>query len=331
MKTERRHELQENELANWLGDLIRKIQPYGRVIIGVLVLAVTLIAATSYVGSRNLQADQAAWTEYYDAAATGDPEQLVEVATNFPGTVAAGWALQSAADLSLSQAVEQSFRDRKLAKENLDAAKQTYKSVIDAYANEDMLLQRATFGLGKTLETAGDFDGAKQQYQKVVDKWPDSEISGLAQERLAKVESPETQAWYAWFEAQEPPSSSLNDASLFQNLPNTPAEPDFDFPNPGQLLGPDDTGASDTGASDTTEATESKLDLDLGLEPADDASSDQGDLPLGLPVNESDGSTEGNNSTEGNETTDQPGPGTSKVEENRLDLPELDSPSDTDE
>ncbi len=105
MKTERRHELQENELANWLGEKIRKFQPYGRTVLGVLVLAAVGLLVTGYLRSRNEQAKRAGWSAFFGAMTVADPVALEEVAEAFPDTTAAAWALQRSADLRLDQAL----------------------------------------------------------------------------------------------------------------------------------------------------------------------------------------------------------------------------------
>ena len=56
MKTERRHELQNNELATWLTVRIEKIQPYLKTVLGVLILGLVIILGIFIVQNREQQA-----------------------------------------------------------------------------------------------------------------------------------------------------------------------------------------------------------------------------------------------------------------------------------
>ena len=56
MKTERRHELQNNELAAWLTVWIEKIQPYLKTVLGVLILGLVIILGIFIVQNREQQA-----------------------------------------------------------------------------------------------------------------------------------------------------------------------------------------------------------------------------------------------------------------------------------
>ena len=46
MKSQRRHELEQNELAQWLGGLIAKLKPYQNFLLGVLL--VLLVGTVAY-------------------------------------------------------------------------------------------------------------------------------------------------------------------------------------------------------------------------------------------------------------------------------------------
>ena len=49
MKSERRHELTTNALADWLAGIIERIRPYQTTLLGVVLLAVLLIAVADAV------------------------------------------------------------------------------------------------------------------------------------------------------------------------------------------------------------------------------------------------------------------------------------------
>ncbi len=56
MKAERRHELQHNELADWLAATAERLRPYSRAILGVTIAAVVLLLAYYLITSRRKKA-----------------------------------------------------------------------------------------------------------------------------------------------------------------------------------------------------------------------------------------------------------------------------------
>ncbi len=68
MKTERRHELQTNTLADWLGRQIEALRPHFTTIItGIVVLVVALVGYGIW-SSRSQQAAAEAWTNYFSVS-----------------------------------------------------------------------------------------------------------------------------------------------------------------------------------------------------------------------------------------------------------------------
>mgnify|MGYP001116933776 CR=1 FL=1 len=72
MKTERRHELQTNVLADWLGRQIEALRPYaGTIATGVLVLVILLIGYSIWNTWSAGSAAQA-WSEFFEVTFTGN-------------------------------------------------------------------------------------------------------------------------------------------------------------------------------------------------------------------------------------------------------------------
>src|SRR4051812_2252269 len=101
MKTARRHELQHNQLADWLGEKIEEVAPYSRAILAGVIAIAALVAVLVIMNRRSHSQEEAAWNDYFAAfARTRDPgigrdgrmrqarEDLVEdlknVATKYP-------------------------------------------------------------------------------------------------------------------------------------------------------------------------------------------------------------------------------------------------------
>ncbi len=274
MKTERRHELQTNELAVWLTKWIEKVKPYSKGFIGVLIIAGVVGLASYMVNSRQAASRSEAWTEYFVASGTGDAEKFREVGETYAGTTAAMWALQSAGDNALVFGARQLFRDRDAANEQLETARDAFQKVVDqvdgvqmtAEARE-MLKQRALFGLGQALESLGEFTEAEQQYQRIVDEFSaDAVAVGLAERRLDALKQQSTREWYAWLAQQKPAENPIGTPGLFDSLPELPDKADLNLPKPGQLLTPE-TGATPPSG-------------DVLLQPSDTTGDDNSGLPL---------------------------------------------------
>jgi len=254
MKTERRHELQENELAGWLAEKVQTVRPHLKTIGAIIALLAVAYFCFSVYASRTVATKEAAWAAYFDAV--GNLPRIAadfeEVAETYPGSDAAGWALQTAGDLYLYEGIRALYTDRSTADSELENARKAYEGVLNTFSDE-MLLQRASLGLGKCLESEGKIDDAKSRYQTLADKWPDSQIAVIAKSRLDALEQSETQVWYQWFAEQEPAPNPLSDPSMLQGLPNLPDEADLQMPEPGQLLGPSgDTINPDTISPEST-------------------------------------------------------------------------------
>ena len=304
MKTERRHELQTNELAIWLTKWIENIKPYWKGILGGIIVALVAFAAFYLVGNRQEQGRALAWQEYFRAFDAGDAEEFRKVGDAYVGTGAGMWALQSVGDASLASGAGQLFRDRDAAVEDLETARDAYQKVVDQVGSSDlaaeakeMLKQRALFGLGQALESLGEFTEAEKQYQRVLDEFPPTAVAvSLAQDRIDALKLQSTRDWYAWLAEQKPAASPITSPGLFDNLPDLPDNPDLNLPNPGQLLTPgtdSTTPPSDALPSDALPSDALPSDAlpgdtlpgDTLLEPSETTGDD---LPLFGPGNSTD-------------------------------------------
>lgn len=250
MKTERRHELQTNELAIWLTGWLEAIKPYSKVLLGALVLLAAAWFAAAYVRNRGRESESRAWTALFQAytpsAASDVSEQMADVAKSYPGTPAGLWALQTAADVHLAEGTQQLFRDREQAKQDLQQAQEAYDTIAQQ-ATDPMLKQRAMFGAAQALECLGDFDQAEKKYRELSDSAPDSAVGQLASRRLESLKRPTTRDWYRWFAEQKPVARPLSDPSLFNELPKLPETPNINLPKPGELMLPTGEPSTDSG------------------------------------------------------------------------------------
>lgn len=236
MRSERRHELQRNDLLDKLSEYYQFIGPYTNVILAGVLIVVLFVAAWrwyAYLGTVNLAAG---WTELDVALEDSEPMGALEdVAERYSGTVVGEWAALTAADLRLAQGLDQLFHDREIARNELEKAVQGYDAVI-AGSEHSHIKEQAHFGLGRAYEgllgafryetekmslEAGGLDTSEVQakldssmgerrdsalanYQAVVDDWPDGAYAVLAKRFLQDLQRPSTKEFYDSFAAYDP-------------------------------------------------------------------------------------------------------------------------------
>ena len=312
MKTERRHELQNNELAAWLTVWIEKIQPYLKTVLGVLILGLVIILGIFIVQNREQQATAQAWSAYFNAYGNGNdtrsrnPEEFKDVSETYPQTPPGMWAMQSAGDLDLTSGAIQLFRDRDAGRDELQNAVESYEKIATT-TNDPMLKPRAIFGWGQALEALGEIEAARKKYEQVVTgaeeggEFEGSVVAELASKRVSALDQPATQAWYGWFAEQKPIQSPLSNQGLFENM-SLPDDPDINLPQPGNLIPgtlPENESSTDTSdatdgptlfdpaettnppseSTDTPAADNSEAVIDIETEASDPAEASESEAP----------------------------------------------------
>ena len=223
MKSERRHELQTNALADWLGTTIERVRPYETTLLGVALLAAMLAVAGAWW--RYHSAAQAA--EAWQGMLAGNPNVLFNLMEQHSGTPVGSLAGLVAGDYSYVQGVQQRFTNRAASNDALAKAADCYQRVLAADTSP-MAQERATFGLARVLETLNKLPEAEQGYKSVKERWPHGEFAAWASRRLADLEKPATKEFYDEFARFDPkPSPAGGDMPGKSSLskPDAPQEP----------------------------------------------------------------------------------------------------------
>lgn len=267
MKSERRHELEKNTLANWLGENADRVKPYANTILGALLVVVLLFLVWTWWSGHSVSASAQAWNELHAAMqkslSTQNAEDLDAVVEKYPGAKAALWAAVTAGDLRLGFAAESRFSNKAVADDELKAAVENYLYVLDE-TKDGTLRERAAFGLARAYETQGNVDKAVACYkEQVIQAYPDGVYKAIAQQRLTFLESPAGKEFYTKF-AQFKPEPALADE------PGTPGvRPDFSLDS---LDAPSTTTPAEPAAATPAEPAPS-------TEPAAPAEPAGGDAP----------------------------------------------------
>lgn len=231
MKTERRHELETNSLANWLSEVSDRIRPYGTAIWGLVIGMLVISVAYAYFSRRTERASTEAWNLYYEALGSGapDPGELSSLGEQFPDSNVGLWSRLMAGDIYLARGMDGLFSDRATANAMLDNAEQQYLAIINA-ARQPHFVERANLGLGRLYESRGDADSlekAKEHYGLIGDESPFYEFT---QRRIEDLESAETKQFYDWFASRTVTAPTRTPATAgggidfdFNSLPDGPA------------------------------------------------------------------------------------------------------------
>jgi hypothetical protein len=261
MKTERRHELQTNALADALGTAVDTVKPYSQLVLGAVLAVLVVLGVVKYLSIRSQEDDVDAWNRYLQASSSGSTEgteELTRLIEQHPESTAAQWSHLFLADQLLNEGIGQLFQNRADAKEKLRKAEEHYRAV-QQQAKDPLLQQRATLGLARAYESSlNNLDKARQEYQQLVDDWPDGAYTIAARERLKDLEQKSTKDFYDWFAVNEPkgpdsglgtpdsrPSFNLDDPTIPLDLNRPLTPPAADANETSQKSGTDESTSED--------------------------------------------------------------------------------------
>ena len=290
MKTERRHELATNDLADWIGDKLEELRPYSTAIWATVLAALVLVFAGVYWSRKSDAQLEAGWDLYFQARTQDTVGELRELADGDPKSPAGLWARSTLGDRRLAEGVNLLFEERAEAQQALADAVEAYEYVLSNAPSKSLLAERATFGLGEAFESQNELDKARAQYEALKSNWPDGAFSAEADRRLADLDRAATKSFYDWFAKQEPkrkpPASKLTPGKTsdfdFGKIDEHPFQPQIglDSKTFGQDFGADkpekkpngeksDAGEKDAAAADEPAAATDKPEA-ASEEPAKD-------------------------------------------------------------
>jgi len=256
MNSERRHELQQNDLADMLGGQIKKVEPYAKLIVVAVALVVFAAFAIGVYRNAELTTRSNATYEMLKNSGTGDPgavEALGGVGTAYSDTAAGSLAKVFQADALLTTGISSLFNDREEAKTQLADALRLYTEVADT-SKETLVSSRAHFGMARTYESMGETEKAVSAYNRVVDIRESEAMVTAAKHRIEHLKSPITEEFFAWFNKQD---FRPADPSVPPTLPggaSLPDLPNLELPDLSPLKVPAELKGDPTSGDQSTEA-----------------------------------------------------------------------------
>ncbi len=226
MNSDRRHQLENNDLAEKVLAFFDKIQPYiTPVLLGILVCFVAYLGLIVYQNNQNQYSATVCDGIYSNLDNAAKLEEIGQSA----GAGLGDWAFTLAGNTRLINA-SRSLPDNKAAAiVELEQAESDY-STVTKVANAEEVLQMAMYGLARTYEQRAAIDPTKADYIKkaaetytsLAKKWPAGMYAKLSTSRAAAL-SDETVvkllADYSKYEKTQPEAGQRNDIPLDINAP----------------------------------------------------------------------------------------------------------------
>ena len=287
MKSERRHDLQHNELLDWLNKSTAFIKPHANtILIGLIVILATYVGVKIW-SYRSGERSAKAWDSLYAAMGSSELTGIDRVSEDYVNSEVGDWARLISADLRFANGCDELFTNKIAAGQELQKAMANYVAVLEA-SSESAIRERATFGLARTYEamagtrqSQGELDKAREKYQEVVENWAEGVYAKSAKRRLEDLDRASTKEFYDKFAAFDPKPAFDPASGGMGDMPFDPsslspgtAPPDF-----SELLGSPGLGEDDAAKDDSMEA-----DGQQGSETTD--SEKASDTPDGQPAPE---------------------------------------------
>jgi len=224
MDADRRHELEDNDLAESTVALVDRIRPHLRTIALAVGGVMAALAAWTAVSSQQAASRSQSWDACMAALSEGNPERLADVIRRYPGSAAAQWSQLMMADGAIAEGTQFLFVDRDRARQRLESAIGIYSGLL-AERPLALIAERAAFGLAKARESLGQLEEARRGYETIVAEYPESAVRGIAENRIAALSRESTRQWYDWFDGWKPAPPEPPAAAADGAAPGQPAEP----------------------------------------------------------------------------------------------------------
>ena len=212
MKSERRHDLQTNVLADWMGEKVKKIQANATWIGGGFLLILIIVVFLFVRQSRLSNVANEGWTRFQQARSSGlvalaqqQPlalnnvvRDLENIAREYAGNPIAAYTHLTLGDLQLQNGRMQYSLNKTAARDAFQSAVNYYKAAADGTESPDIKNQ-ARFCQGKSLEWQSKLSQAKEIYGKVTGPYRLE-----AEERIRNLDRNGTESFYKQYAEWKP-------------------------------------------------------------------------------------------------------------------------------
>ncbi len=220
MDSQQRHELEQNDLAAFLGDFGTFWNRWGTPIVGTLALAALIFAGYNLITQRAHSSRETAWLDLFGSTSV---ESLQLVAEDTNNAAVRTLANLRAGDLRVAEA---NALEVAAGRPLLEEARAHYRAALDAAPHKVYELN-ALEGLAVVAESLYETDGARELYERVKSaagqgypQWAARADRHLA--LLAEVSTPVT---FAPEPPPETPEASATETAVTPETPETTENP----------------------------------------------------------------------------------------------------------
>ncbi|MDK1030951.1 MAG: hypothetical protein QGD94_02995 [Planctomycetia bacterium] len=162
MKSDRKHDLQTNDLAESISNFILRIKPYSRYILALAVLVAAIMLWQYMTYQTRVQAGELALMRFYHATSAEGAAALEDFVEDFPDSPQRPLAMLLLANRLFHAAVIGPGEDAKRppAEEQLAKAEKLYREIAGRYPDHAPL---ANYGLAMVSAQRGKMEEAKEQ------------------------------------------------------------------------------------------------------------------------------------------------------------------------
>ena len=202
MKTEHRHELKANDLQEVTIKIESFYERHAASIQWGIIGAAFLIACGIYYWRTTSALEAAAWNELSQSQSADD---YAQVASDYSGSKAAGWAKLREANSYLETYLRDAFENREKANTDLTKAKGILEGLVKQSGPREFK-QQVLFAYARNLEmsSSGDLKPAIDAYENLIKEIPDTIFKREAEHRIRALKSPSAKEFYAFFSKQNP-------------------------------------------------------------------------------------------------------------------------------
>lgn len=247
MKVEHRHDMHQNQLADWMADKYVDVKPYLTTILaGAVAVAAIWVAYSWYTRSAETAAADT-WNTFYKNVTTGDDDLIRSFIREHSGEPVATVARQRLGLRLMTKAAASQLTNREQSRAMYQEAIDLFSQVRDE--TDDVSLQRfASYQVAVARESRYDLDEAIAAYTKIVEQWPDSMEGQRAKLRLEDLKRPATKEFYEWHKTATPATTPPPTAPVAPVEPSTDLDklPPTDPMPPAEPMPPADTKPDET-------------------------------------------------------------------------------------
>lgn len=226
MKSEQRHQLETNVLADKLGKGIESTRSAFPFVFGGIAVVVIVGLIWGIYSGITTSKSALAWTDYYFKQTSSDADSFIDVADANPNLPAGHWARFAAGINLLDRGIEAIYRNRSEGEELIGDAISSLEKVKDEATNLE-LRSKALLALGQAKESLGKIEEAIDYYTQVTKNSTNPYLTSSAGARLGFLSTDGGKEFYTWFTKLDPkPDAPIQ---LPDDLKTPPLSPDIQF------------------------------------------------------------------------------------------------------